>query len=157
MGKVIKFPFGNQEEPEKNQSNSSQSISSSPKDLKKKLKERKKEKIRAIYEKKPFEWNVKEGIEEHVLQNFAVKNVLGLDVVYKENEKKEIGVLGLLSYEHKRRPGIFNADFIAKGHIDKDGKVVIDELAFRAGEPEYYNTITKILKAKKILPDIKGV
>ncbi len=157
MGKVIKFPFGNQEEPENKQEIKTQEEKTSTKDIKKKIKERKKEKIRAIYEKKPFELKVKEGVEEHVLLNFAVKKVLGLDVVYKENDKNEIGVIGLLSYEHKRRPGIFTADFIAKGHIDKDGKVVIDELAFRAGEPEYYNTITKILKAKKILPDIKGV
>jgi hypothetical protein len=153
MGKVIKFPFGNQEEPQKKKEPQEEKSST---DVKKKIKERKKEKIKSIYQKKPFELKVKEGVEDHVLKNFAVKNVLGLDVIYKENEKNEIGVIGILSYEHKRRPGIFTADFIAKGHIDKDGNVVIDELAFRAGEPEYYNTITKLLKAKKILPDIKG-
>ncbi len=153
MGKVIKFPFGNQEEPQKKKEPQEEKTST---DVKKKIKERKKEKIKSIYQKKPFELKVKEGVEDHVLKNFAVKNVLGLDVVYKENEKNEIGVIGILSYEHKRRPGIFTADFIAKGHINKDGNVVIDELAFRAGEPEYYNTITKLLKAKKILPDIKG-
>ncbi len=153
MGKIIKFPFGNQGETEKKQSSQE---TSKTLEIKKKIKDRKKEKIKSIYQKKPFELFVKEGVEEHVLKNFAVKQVLGLDVIYKENEKREIGVIGLLAYEHKRRPGIFNADFIAKGHIDKDDKVIIDELAFRAGEPEYYNTISKLLKAKKILPDIKG-
>ncbi len=157
MGKVIKFPFGNQGEPEKKQEEAKPQEEKRSLDIKSRIKERKKEKIRSIYEKKPFELKVKEGVEDYVLYNFAVKKVLGLDIVYKENEKKDIGVIGLLSYEHKRKPGTFMADFIGKGHIDKDGKVVIDELAFRAGEPEYYNTISKVLKAKKILPDIKGV
>ncbi len=155
MGKVIKFPFGNQEEPEKKdeQKTEEKEIHS----IKNRLKDKKKQKIRSLYQKKPFELKVKEGVEEYVLNNFAVKKVLGLDIFYKENDKKEIGVLGVLSYEHKRKPGTFMADFIAKGHIDKDNNVVIDELAFRAGEPEYYNTISKLLKAKRILPEIKGV
>ena len=156
MGKVIKFPFGNQNQPE-DQNKESQKVNNQISDIKYKFRERKKEKIKSIYKTKPFLQKVKEGVEEHVIQNFAVKQVLGLDVVYKENEKKEIGIAGLLSYEHKRRPGTFMADFIAKGHINKDGNVVVDELAFRAGEPEYYNTIMKVLKAKKILPNIEGV
>jgi len=154
MGKIIKFP-SSKEETKETQNEIQQDVKSTS-DIKKKFRERKKEKIKSIYKTKPFEQKVKEGVEEYVLGNFAVKTVLGLDVIFKENEKKEVGVSGLLSYEHKRKPGTYMADFIAKGHIDKDGKVVIDELAFKAGEPEYYNTILKILKAKKILPTIKG-
>jgi hypothetical protein len=98
---------------------------------------------------------VRKGVEEYILNNFAVKNILGMDIVYKENNR-EIGVIGAIAYEHKRRAGMYVADFIGKGYIDKNsGKVIIDNLAFKAGEPELYSSIEKIMKAKKILPDIK--
>lgn len=111
--------------------------------------------IKNIFSVETFADKIRKGVEEYILYNFAVKEILGMDVIFKENDKKEVGVLGAIAYEHKRKPGTFIADFIGKGHIDNKGNVVIDELAFRAGEPEYYNTISKILKAKKILPEIK--
>ncbi|MCX7760681.1 MAG: hypothetical protein N2Z81_05785 [Hydrogenothermaceae bacterium] len=98
------------------------------------------------------EMQIKKAVEEHVLANFAVKNVLGMDIVYKIN-KNDIGVIGVLSYEHKRREGMFIAEFIAKGVVIKD-KYSIDTLAFKAGEPQLHDQIHKILKAKKTLPDI---
>jgi hypothetical protein len=99
---------------------------------------------------------VYKGIEEHVLSVFAVKEVVDIAFVVKGNEKGEIGVLGKLAYHHKRREGLFVATFIAKGYIDKKAdKVVINELAFLEGEPDYYATIEKILKAKKIYPEIE--
>lgn len=98
------------------------------------------------------EMKIKKAVEEHILANFAVKNVLGIDIVYKIN-KNDLGVIGRVAYEHKRREGLFVADFIAKGGKIKD-RFFIDTLAFEAGEPELYQNIVKILKAKKALPNL---
>lgn len=98
------------------------------------------------------EMQIKKAVEEHILANFAVKKVLGMDIVYKIN-KSDLGVIGTVAYEHKRRDGMFIADFIAKGGKMKD-KFFIDTLAFEAGEPELYQNIVKILKAKKALPNL---
>lgn len=95
---------------------------------------------------------IKKAVEEHILANFAVKNVLGMDIIYKIN-KNDLGVIGRVAYEHKRREGTFIADFIAKGGKIKD-RFFIDTLAFEAGEPELYQNIVKILKAKKALPNL---
>ncbi|ACN99288.1 hypothetical protein [Sulfurihydrogenibium azorense] len=92
------------------------------------------------------------ALEDHILSNFAVKTILGMDFVYKIS-KNDIGVIGQLAYEHKRRPGVFVADYIAKGYKQKD-KYVIDSLAFQLGEPEFYKQILNILKAKKALPEL---
>ncbi|MEZ0324060.1 MAG: hypothetical protein ABWJ98_07110 [Hydrogenothermaceae bacterium] len=107
-------------------------------------------KIENIFQEQQMQ--IKKAVEEHVLANFAVKNVLGMDIIYKIN-KNDIGVLGVLSYEHKRREGMSIAEFIAKGVVIKD-KYSIDTLAFKAGEPQLYDQIFKMLKAKKALPDI---
>ena len=138
MGKIIKF--NKPQEDENNQQKSEIESHSN---------------VKNIFSVEALADKVRKGIEEYILYNFAVKEILGMDIVFKENDQKEIGVLGAIAYEHKRKPGTFIADFIGKGHIDNKDNVVIDELAFRAGEPEYYNTISKILKAKKILPEIK--
>jgi len=98
------------------------------------------------------EMQIKKAVEEHILTNFAVKNVLGMDIVYKIN-KSDIGVIGTVVYEHKRREGSFVADFIAKGYKSKN-QYIIDTLAFEAGEPELYRNILNMLKAKKALPEI---
>ncbi len=138
MGKIIRF---------------------SSSDRKKETKESKTEssdnKIKPIFSTQSYVDRVRKGIEDYVLKNFAVKNVLGMDILYRENNKKEIGVIGVLAYEHKRRAGTFIADFIGKGFINNDGSITIDLLAFRAGEPELFNSLEKIMKAKKILPEIK--
>ena len=138
MGKIIKF--NKPQEDENNQQKSEIESHSN---------------VKNIFSVEAFADKVRKGVEEYILYNFAVKEILGMDIVFKENDQKEIGVLGASAYEHKRKPGTFIADFIGKGHVDNKDNVVIDELAFRAGEPEYYNTISKILKAKKILPEIK--
>ncbi|MCX7738006.1 MAG: hypothetical protein N2Z80_01115 [Hydrogenothermaceae bacterium] len=93
---------------------------------------------------------VKKAVEDHILSNFAVRNILGMDIIYKLS-KTDLGVIGKVAYEHKRREGLFIADFIAKGGKRKEG-FFIDTLAFEAGEPELYRDIVKILKAKKALP-----
>jgi hypothetical protein len=98
------------------------------------------------------EMQIKKAVEEHILTNFAVKNVLEMDIVYKIN-KSDIGVIGTVAYEHKRREGSFIADFIAKGYKSKN-QYIIDALAFEAGEPDLYRNIFNILKAKKALPEI---
>jgi len=108
------------------------------------------EKLEQIVEDESLK--IKQAVEEHILTNFAVKNVLGMDIVYKIN-KNDIGVIGVVVYEHKRREGVFTADFIAKGSKIKD-KFVIDNLAFSQGEPYLYNQILNILKAKNCLPQI---
>jgi hypothetical protein len=59
------------------------------------------------------EIQIKKAVEEHILANFAVKKVLEMDIVYKIS-KSDIGVIGTVVYEHKRRGGPFIADFIAK-------------------------------------------
>ncbi|WP_028950390.1 hypothetical protein [Sulfurihydrogenibium subterraneum] len=95
---------------------------------------------------------IRQALEDHVLSNFAVKTILGMNFVYKVN-KNDVGVIGQLAYEHKRRPGVFVADYIAKGYKQKD-KYIIDSLAFELGEPEFYKQIFNILKAKKALPEL---
>ena len=122
---------------------------------KKENKEKKEGNVRSIYSEISFKDKVRKGIEEYILSQFAVKNILGMDIVFKQNDKNEIGVIGAIAYEHKRKAGNFIAEFIGKGYIDKNGEVVIDNLAFKLGEPELYSSIEKIMKAKKILPDIK--
>jgi hypothetical protein len=78
-----------------------------------------------------------------------------MDFTYKENDHKEVGVLGVLAYEHKRRNGTFVADFVGRGYIDpREDKVIIDLVVFKAGERELYNSTIKILKAKKIYPEL---
>ncbi|NPA52789.1 MAG: hypothetical protein GXO22_07825 [Aquificae bacterium] len=100
---------------------------------------------------------IKKAIESYLLENFAVKNVLGIDIVYKTNKAGEFGTIGIVLYEHKRKSGTFQADFIAKGIWDKNkNKVYVTELAFSAGEPELYKTIFNFLKAKHILPTVTG-
>ncbi len=124
MGKVVKFPGGNG-----GQNKKQASISTSLED------------------------KIKFAVEEHLTTNFAVKTVLGMDIFYRINEKGEIGVVGNVIYEHKRRGGRFMADFIASGYLNKkSGSVVISLLAFSAGEPDLYMNIYNTLKAKKILP-----
>ncbi len=131
MGKIIKFGNKNNKEEKQNKI------------------ETEKEALKKI---KTEEEKIKEAIEEHLITNFAVKKVLKLEIVYKI-ENGEIGVIGILAYEHKRRPGIFNANFIAKGYQDKKtGDFVISTLAFEAGEPDLFRSIYNTLKAKKLLP-----
>ena len=144
MAKIIKF------NPQNNDENSNKNVSTTEKN-----KEAQSEKkIKSINDIPSFVELVAKGIEEHVLYYFAVKEVLGINFVYKNNEKGEIGVLGFLAYEHKRKPGSFIAEFIAKGYYDsKNKKVIITELAFKQGEPQLYQSIMKTLKAKKILPE----
>jgi len=132
MGKVIKFPGsdGNNKENE-----------------------------RKNFEKIDFSTQqiLKDAIEEYLLNNFAVKNVLGMDIVYKMNDSGEFGAIGVVIYEHKRRGGTFQADFITKGLFDKKNKTAsIYELAFSAGEPDLYRSIYNYLKAKKLLPPVTG-
>lgn len=98
------------------------------------------------------ELDIKKAIEEHILTNFAVKNILGMDIVYKIN-KSDLGVIGTVSYQHKRKEGMFIANFIAKGGKIRDN-FFIDTLAFETGEPELYQNIVRILKAKKVLPNL---
>jgi len=136
MGKLIKFPSSDDNESKKNLAE-------------------KKENVKSLSPKQSFLDSIIKGVKDYILYNFAVKNILDIDIRYKKNDKKEIGVIGVVAYEHKRRAGIFMADFIGKGFVDREGKVVIDLLAFKAGEPEIYNSLTKIMKAKKILPEIE--
>ncbi len=104
------------------------------------------------FETVDFESKLRHAIEDYIKSVFAVKEVLGMDLVYKEN-KNTIGVIGVISYEHKRRPGTFVADFISNcTKIGNDIKV--GEVAFQAGEPDLYMQIFNILKAKKALPEI---
>ena len=145
MAKIIKFNPQNNEE---NNSRNEKNIGTEG------TKEENISKIKSVEETPSFLELIAKGIEEHVLYYFAVKEVLGINFVYKNNEKGEIGVLGVLAYEHKRRAGSFVAEFIAKGYYDtKNKKVVITELAFKQGEPQLYQSILKTLKAKKILPE----
>jgi len=174
MGKIIKFNANstkkNEEEVNKSSKDLSENDNFQSKDTKKvkfeKVSEDKENQPSHIEEKlskenipeevKEFLIKVYKGIEEHVLSVFAVKKVIDIAFIVKTNEKGEVGVLGQLAYNHKRREGEFIATFIAKGHIDKKSdKVVITELAFLEGEPDYYATLEKVLKAKKIYPEIE--
>ncbi|NPA12908.1 MAG: hypothetical protein GXO45_02850 [Aquificae bacterium] len=128
MGKIIKFQPGNQTASQKGE-----------KGFKK-------------LENLSIDQKISEGIRDYILGNFAVKEILGLDFIYKTNDKKEVGVRGVIAYLHKRRPGTYIADFIGKGYFHPDGRVVIDLLAFRAGEPQVYGSLEKTMKAKNILP-----
>lgn len=140
MGKIIKFGEKNNQEPKETEINKKENLS--PEIEKEALK-----KVPLSEEEK-----IKEAVEQHLLTNFAVKKVLKLEIVYKIRNG-EIGVVGILAYEHKRRPGIFNANFIAKGYQDKkSGDFTISTLAFEAGEPDLFISIYNTLKAKKLLP-----
>ncbi len=168
MGKIVKFNVNsskksnsNEEKSEKNNKNENIiskteekkiiTINKSEKNQKENL-----ETIKTNDEVQDFLRKVYQGIEEHVLSVFAVKEVIDIAFIVKGNEKGEIGVLGKLAYHHKRREGLYVATFIAKGYIDKKAdKVVINELAFLEGEPDYYARIEKLLKAKKIYPEIE--
>ena len=145
MAKIIKFnPHDNNEN--KNQMNKVENKQQEEININQ-------SKVKTIDNTLSFLELIANGIEEHVLYYFAVKEVLGIDFVYKDNEKGEVGVLGVLAYEHKRKPGSFIAEFIAKGYYDnRNKKVIITELAFKQGEPQLYQSIMKTLKAKKILP-----
>ncbi len=135
MGKIIKFGKQNKEENKETNKNLSP--------------ETEKEALKTIQSE---EEKIKTAIEEHLITNFAVKKVLKLEIVYKTGNG-EIGVVGILAYEHKRRPGVFNANFIAKGYKDKKtGNFTISTLAFEAGEPDLFMSIYNTLKAKKLLP-----
>ena len=143
MAKIIKF----------NPQNDDNSENNKPNETKTEIKTETSKSI-SVQDIPSFVDLVAKGIEEHVLYYFAVKEVLGINFVYKENEKGEIGIIGVLAYEHKRRAGSFIAEFIAKGYYDsKNKKVIITELAFKQGEPQLYQSIMKTLKAKKILPE----
>lgn len=144
MAKIIKF------NPQNNDGNENQN----KEEFEKEKLEESSQNIKSINEDTSFLELIAKGIEEHVLYYFAVKEVLGINFVYENNDKGEIGVLGVLAYEHKRRAGSFVAEFIAKGYFDsKNKKVIITELAFKQGEPQLYQSIMKTLKAKKILPE----
>ncbi len=144
MGKIIKFPASGDNNEDKN------------------IKENKNQKnVVKSFKKEKSEFDlqlaIKEAIEDYLLGNFAVKKVLGIDIVYRINNAGEFGTIGIVLYEHKRKPGTFQADFIAKGILDKKNqKVIITELAFSAGEPELYRSIYNFLKAKNILPTATG-
>ncbi len=128
MAKIVKFGFDNEQEDKKEVENNN---------------------LEQLEDEKE---KVKKAVEDHILANFAVKSILSMEIVYKVN-KSDIGVIGEVAYIHKRRDGIFTADFIAKGYKNKDN-YIIDSLAFSAGEPEFYKNIMNILKAKKTLPEL---
>ncbi len=137
MGKIIKFGGENKKNKEESKENKLP-----PETEKEALK-----KIPLTNEEK-----IKDALEEHLITNFAVKKILKLEIIFKI-KNGELGVAGILAYEHKRRPGIFNANFIAKGYQDKKtGNFVINTLAFEAGEPDLFMSIYNTLKAKKLLP-----
>ncbi|WP_457640593.1 hypothetical protein [Persephonella sp.] len=137
MGKIIKF--GQPKETE----TPDQMINENP------------DNVKSLSSYKSKHQRIWEALEKYILYNFAVKNVLGMDFIYKENDHKEIGVLGILAYEHKRKEGTFVADFVGKGYINpKTDKIVIDLVVFKAGEKELYESTLKILKAKKIYPHL---
>jgi len=99
-----------------------------------------------------LELKLRNAIEDYIKSVFAVKEVLGMDLIYKENNST-IGVIGVISYEHKRKPGTFVADFLS--NCTKVGNdIKVGEVAFQAGEPDLYMQIFNILKAKKALPEI---
>ena len=134
MGKVVKF------QPKSNK-NGSKSIEESSK----------KEKVKQ-FGVSDFEMSLRKALEDYILSTFAVKTILGMDIAYKEN-KSNIGVIGVVAYEHKRRPGTYVANFISEAVNEKD-KIRIIEVAFEAGEPDLYKSIYNTLKAKKVLPKI---
>ena len=101
-----------------------------------------------------LEEKVRTAVEEYIKSTFAVREILGMDLVFKEN-KNTIGILGVIAYEHKRKPGTFVANFIGEGWLDNKKNVKITEVAFEAGEPDLYRSIYNTLKAKKALPEIK--
>lgn len=142
LGKVVKFPFDNNENQRKS--------------------EEKKQEVQKIKEEKSFikdfgftdfETSLRIAIEEYIKGIFAVREILGMDISYKEN-KNVIGFIGVMAYEHKRKSGTFVAKFIGEGWVDKNSGVKISEIAFEAGEPDLYISIYNTLKAKKVLPEI---
>lgn len=97
-----------------------------------------------------FEISLRKALEDYILSTFAVKNVLGMNILFKV-DKSNIGILGVVKYEHKRKAGIYVANFISEATNDK-GNIKVIEVAFESGERELYKSIYNILKAKKILP-----
>jgi hypothetical protein len=158
MGKIIKFNANNNQNTDKNPSSQEKKLDKDDKKVEKTVKQAENQQNLPLdLEKNQEEFlkKVYEGIEEHVLSTFAVREVIDMAFVVKTNDQGEVGAIGQLAYHHKRREGLFVATFIAKGYIDKKAnKVVISELAFLEGEPDYYKTIEKVLKAKKIYPEI---
>ncbi|HIE59338.1 MAG TPA: hypothetical protein EYH43_04040 [Persephonella sp.] len=98
-----------------------------------------------------FEMSLRKALEDYILSTFAVKNILGMDIVFKEH-KSNIGILGVVAYEHKRKAGTYVANFISEA-VNEKGNVRVIEVAFEAGEPDLYRSIYNTLKAKKILPE----
>ncbi len=130
MGKIIKFP-GNNDNQNENE-----------------VVPEKEEKLQKTSEDK-----LTKAIEDYILSTFAVRDIIFMDYIHKEN-KSNIGFVGVLAYEHKRREGVFGANFIGEAIKDKNGNVRIIEIAFEAGEPSLYKQIMNTLKAKNILPVI---
>ncbi len=138
MGKVIKFPGSSGNNKDKSEE---------------KIENSSKEKVKS-FGFTEFEEKLRKAVEDYIKSTFAVREILGMDMVYKEN-KNNVGVLGVIAYEHKRKPGTFVANFIAEGFVDGKKNVRITEVAFEAGEPELYRSIYNTLKAKKALPEIE--
>lgn len=105
--------------------------------------------------KKLIKNNLKEAIENYLLSVFAIKNILTVEYIDKVN-RSDVGFIGRVVYEHKRREGIFVADFIGQAVKEKNYTYRIIEIAFETGEPHLYNQIKNILKAKNVLPVIKN-
>jgi len=131
MGKVIKFQSGKKEDKQENSVNTNRVKTFGLTD---------------------FETQLRKVLEDYIKSVFAVKEILGMDIVFKEHQNT-VGVIGVISYEHKRRPGTFVANFI--GHVFKGpNNLSVREVAFETGEPELYKTILLTLKAKKALPEV---
>jgi len=135
MGKVIKFQSKNDSSQENNANAKAEES-----------------KIQSVFGISEFEKSLRDALEDYIKYTFAVKNILGMDLIYKK-KKSTIGILGAIAYEHKRRPGTFLANFIAEA-VDEKNSIRIIEVAFEAGEPDLYRNIYNTLKAKKALPEI---
>jgi len=140
MGKIIKFPGSDDSNQNKKPVNNEPNF----------------KKVNSENVEKDMKTLVEEAVTDYLLTNFAIKEILELHIYHKTN-KNDVGVYGIVIYEHKRRPGIFSANFVGKGHISpKDKSVKIDIAAFEAGEKDLYMSTLKTLKAKNILPiDLK--
>jgi len=137
LGKIIKF--NKKSDNEKNNSNIIKDIETKENSTVKKL----------------IKDDLKEAIENYLLTVFAIKNILDVDYVAEVN-KSDVGFIGVISYEHKRKPGTFVADFIGQAVKEKNGNFRIIEIAFREGEPHLYSQIENILRAKNVHPVIKN-
>ncbi len=135
MGKIIKFNGGNNKK-ENSENNKAEETSIKTVNL------------------ETSNNNLKNSIEDYLLSTFAIKNILALEYIDKVN-KSDVGFIGRVAYEHKRREGVFVADFIGQAVKEKNNNYIIIEIAFEAGEPHLYNQIKNILKAKNVLPVIK--